>query len=148
MFGYNSCKNSWIQKYLERLASITFRRLNCIQRQFIQQATCPELSPNYAGTLNGLVNGMGNTMGFVSPLIVAAIVEGNVSSQIVLTCFQSWIKEIAIIRFIIIYEKSVIFISINIFLCLANNTSLEECILDSWYGVPLFCICLVNTWNG
>ena len=43
------------------------------------QATCPELSPNYAGTLNGLSNGCGNTMGFISPLIVAALVEGNVS---------------------------------------------------------------------
>ena len=45
----------------------------------LNQATCPELSPNYAGTLNGFANGSGNTMGFVSPLIVAALVEGNVS---------------------------------------------------------------------
>ena len=45
---------------------------------FYTKATCPELSPKYAGTLNGLANGSGNTMGFISPLIVAALVEGNV----------------------------------------------------------------------
>ena len=43
------------------------------------QATYGELSPNYSGTVAGIVSAIGNSMGFLSPMIVAAFVDDNVS---------------------------------------------------------------------
>ena len=41
-----------------------------------------EVSPNFAGTIMGIVNGIANAMGIVVPMVVALMVDGNVSQQI------------------------------------------------------------------
>ena len=38
-----------------------------------------EVSPNFAGTIMGIVNGIANAMGIVVPMVVALMVDGNVS---------------------------------------------------------------------
>ena len=47
------------------------------------QATYAELSPNYAGTINGIANGTSSLLGFICPLIVSYIIDGNVSLSII-----------------------------------------------------------------
>ena len=46
---------------------------------YLIEATYGELSPNYSGTVAGIVSAIGNSMGFLSPMIVAAFVDDNVS---------------------------------------------------------------------
>ena len=56
-----------------------FKGLQQLTEIYYQQATYGELSPNYAGTVAGIVSAIGNSMGFISPMIVAAFVDDNVS---------------------------------------------------------------------
>ena len=38
-----------------------------------------EVSPNFSGSIMGIVNGISNAMGIVVPMVVAVLVDGNVS---------------------------------------------------------------------
>ena len=41
------------------------------------------MSPNFAGSIMGVVNGISNTMGILAPMVVALLVDGNVSALLI-----------------------------------------------------------------
>ena len=101
------------------------------------KATYGELSPNYSGIVASIVSAIGNSMGFLSPMIVAAFVDNNVS----IVDYKELIQNSTNQFFDIILEIEFRYLYFS-----ANNTGLEGCVSPWKCHVFNICNCLANIW--